>query len=79
MLFNRAKDQITESRERRLQGLYNCIPWNFPRFEEECPGIEQGKYYIMTGSTKAAKSQLTDHMFMYNPIDFVINNPNSGS
>ena len=65
-LFDRVCNTIKNRRERILTGKVNAIPWNLPRFEEYSPGIEKGKYYIITGQTKSAKSQITDHLFVYN-------------
>lgn len=54
-LFDRVHDSIKEKRERRLSGKLNSIPFGFPRFEEEVPGIEQGKYYLITANSKVGK------------------------
>jgi len=71
-LFERTYNSIVNKRERILSGKINCIPWNLPRFEKECPGIEQGKYYLITAQSKGAKTQLTDWLFVYNTIQQVI-------
>lgn len=73
-LFNRVKNQIKNRRERILEGKVNCIPWGLPRFERECPGIEQGKFYMVTAASKAAKTQLTDWLFLYNAVQQIIDN-----
>lgn len=73
-LYTRVYEQITNRRERILSGKINCIKWGLPRFEESSPGIEQGKYYLVTGASKAAKTQLADFLFMYNPIQQIIDN-----
>jgi hypothetical protein len=39
-------------RERVLQGKYNCIPFPFERFRKVYPGVEQGKYIIITANQK---------------------------
>lgn len=65
-LFDRVCNNLKERRERLISGKINTIPWNLPRFEDYSPGIEKGKYYIITGQTKSGKSQLCDHMFVYN-------------
>ena len=59
---------LEERRERILNGDINCIPLPFKRFQSELPGIEQGKYYLISGATKASKTQLTNYIFMYNTI-----------
>jgi hypothetical protein len=51
-LYNRVFKSITERRDRLLSGKINCIPWGFPRFENESPGIEQGKYYLISANSK---------------------------
>jgi len=73
-LFSRVYENIVDRRERLLSGKINCISWGLPRFEENSPGIEQGKYYLITGASKAAKTQLTDWLFLYNTIQQVIDN-----
>lgn len=65
-LFKRVLADLKERRDRIITGKVNCIPWGFPRFESYLPGIEQGKYYIVTANSKVGKSQITDWLFMYN-------------
>lgn len=78
MNFDEVFDEIDKFKDRKLNGYFNCIPWPYPRFRSVNPGIEQGMYYLITGNTKAGKSQITDDMFVLNPIKFVHNNPKSG-
>lgn len=73
-LFSRVYENIVNKRERILSGKINSIPWGLPRFEQYSPGIEQGKYYLITGASKSAKSQITDWLFLYNTIQQVIDN-----
>lgn len=73
-LFTRVHGQIKNRRDRILNGKINCIPWNLPRFEQECPGIEQGKFYMVTAASKAAKTQLTDWLFLYNSVQQILDN-----
>jgi hypothetical protein len=54
-LYNRVYTNITDRRNRILSGKINCIPWGLPRFEEENPGIEQGKYYNFTANSKVGR------------------------
>jgi hypothetical protein len=74
MLFNKTLNYIQDRRERLLSGKINCIPWGLSRFEEESPGIEQGKYYLITANSKVGKTQITDFLFLYNTIKQVIDN-----
>lgn len=39
-------------RERAIGGLFNCLPWPFPRFRTYVPGTEKGKYIIVTANQK---------------------------
>lgn len=71
-LFKRVYDSIVERKERLEKGLINCISWGLPRFENESPGVEQGKYYLVSANTKVGKTQIADWLFLYNPIQQVI-------
>jgi hypothetical protein len=73
-LFNRTFETIVNKRERLLNGKINCIPLGLPRFENELPGIEQGKSYLITANSKVGKSQIADWLFLYNTIQQVIDN-----
>ena len=73
-LFDRVHKSIVDRRQRLLDGKINCIPWGFPRFEDESPGIEQGKYYLVTANSKVGKTQIADWAFMLNPIQQIIDN-----
>lgn len=55
-LYNRVYNTIVEKRDRILSGKINCIPWGLPRFENENPGIEQGKYYLFTANSHITKN-----------------------
>lgn len=57
-LFTRVRRSIDDRRERLLSGKVNCIPWGLPRFEQQIPGIEQGKYYLLTANSKVGKLPL---------------------
>lgn len=66
-LYKRTVEGLVKRRDNILNGGINCIPWNIPRFEEINPGIEQGRYYMVTANSKVGKSQITDQLFVYNP------------
>jgi replicative DNA helicase len=74
-LFERALDAIKQNKERVKSGLVNSIPHGFQRFSEDLSGIERKSYYIVTGSTKSAKSQLTNELFLHAPIKYAFSNP----
>jgi hypothetical protein len=54
-LYSRVYEDLIERRSRLLEGKINCIPWNLPRFENELPGIEKGKYYLITANSKVGR------------------------
>ena len=54
-LYNRVYSSIVNRRNKLLSGKINCIPWNLPRFENESPGIEQGKYYLISANSKVGR------------------------
>lgn len=64
-----------ENRERVLSGNINCIPCPFDRFREVWPGIEQKKYYLITGDTNSAKTMFATYLFCIWPLWYAYNNP----
>ena len=54
-LFKRVHENLVTRRDRLLSGKINCIPWGLPRFENQLPGIEQGKYYLITANSKVGR------------------------
>ncbi len=71
-LFNRTFKTIVNKRQRLLDGKINCIPVGFPRFENEFPGLEQGKSILFTANSKVGKTQIADWVVLYNTIQQVI-------
>lgn len=71
-LFSRTLRSIENKRQRLLDGKVNCIKWGLPRFEYECPGIQQGKYYLITANSKIGKTQVADHLFLFNTVKQII-------
>ena len=61
---------LEERRERLFNNQLNCIPSPFKRFSEDFIGIEQACHYVITASTKGAKSQFTSYTFIYKPLMF---------
>jgi len=73
-LFDSVFNQILENKSLREQGKDICIPFPFPRFSAEIPGIQKGRYYIVTANSKVGKTQICDFLFMYGPYSFTKNN-----
>ena len=74
-MINRIINNLKTRRERVLNGEVNCIPSSFTRFREDFVGIEQGKYFLVSGQPKAAKTQIATNMFVYNPLFYAYENP----
>lgn len=73
-MFKETLERIEQSKKRIESGLLNCIPSPFNRYSEYWPGIEKAKYLGVTASPKVGKTQFTDFMFMYHPINYILNN-----
>lgn len=74
-LIQRVLVNLRDRRQRILKGGINCIPSPFKNFRNDFPGIEQGKYYLISGASKSGKSQLTSYLFLYTPILYAYYNP----
>lgn len=74
-MIDRIIENLRKRRERVLKGDINCIPFTFNRFSNDLPGIERGKYYLVSGNTKAGKTQITNFMFLYTPLLYAYKNP----
>ena len=48
-LINRVLNGLEERRRKVINGGINSIPSPFIRFSEDFLGVEQGKYYVVTG------------------------------
>jgi hypothetical protein len=75
-LKNRVISHIKERRNRILNNEINSIPSPFIRFSDDFVGVEQGKYYLITASTKASKTQFTSFVFVYNTLLYAYEHPN---
>ena len=54
-LKNRVISNLKKRRENVLNGNINCIPFPFPTFRNNIPGIEQARYYQITGTITKSK------------------------
>lgn len=75
MKFDEIYKKLQDRRERALSGKYNCIPLPFVRLRRYFPGLEKGKYIVVTANQKIGKTKLTDFLFVYETIDFAIKHP----
>lgn len=68
-------DKLRKRRQRVIDGKFNCIPLPFPRFRNLLPGIEQEKFIVITANQKVGKSKLSDFIFVYEPLFFLMEHP----
>ena len=62
-LVERTLKYLQNRRDKLLSGGVNSIPSPFIRFSDEFIGIEQKKYYVVTGNQKSGKTQLASCLF----------------
>jgi len=74
-LKERVISNLIKRRDNVINGNINCIPFPFPNFRNDIPGIEQAKYYQITGATKSAKSQFASYLFIYHSLLYAYRNP----
>jgi len=77
MLYENVLSELSVNKKRRLSGDVVAIPWSLERLSAVLPGIEQGRYNLISASPKAGKSQLTDFLYVYQPVQWILNNPTS--
>lgn len=74
-IFKRAYQRISENKQRRENGLVNCLPIRFPRLSSYLIGIQQKNYTLITASSGVGKSKFTKKIFVIDVIDFIEKNP----
>lgn len=76
MGFSKVFSELVERKERAENGKYNCIPFPFSRFRQLMPGVERGRYIIITAGQKIGKSKFADFMFVYELLFFAAEHSN---
>jgi len=74
MLYNKVVQQLERNKSIRENGGFVAIPWDLPRLSKALPGIVQGRMNIVTANAKVGKTQLGDFLYLYQPIEWLINN-----
>lgn len=74
-VIKRALSYIKSSRQNILDGGINSVPTPFSRFRDDFVGVQKGKFYLITAQTKAAKTQFTSYVFIYNTLLYAYHNP----
>ena len=73
--YDSVKSFLLNKRQRALSGLYNCIPFPFPRFKVFLPGTQMGKYIICTANQKIGKTKFCDFVYVYETLFFIMEHP----
>lgn len=73
--YDSVKSFLLNKRQRALSGLYNCIPFPFPRFKIFLPGTQMGKYIICTANQKVGKTKFCDFVYVYETLFFIMEHP----
>ena len=66
---------IKERKNNVETGKINGIPFPVKSMVKYIPSIERGNYFLITGPSKGAKSQITNFLFLYNAILYAYENP----
>lgn len=76
-VFKETLNTIEENKIIREKGGVIAIPWQLPRLSKVLPGVRKSTYVCITASTKQSKTQLTDFLYMYQPIEWLLEHKNS--
>jgi len=76
-IFERTLAIIEENKKRLESGELNCIPMPFERFSAVIPGIEAGRYVIVTASSGIGKSSFVKYMYVINAYEQYMKYPDS--
>ncbi len=74
-LYKRTLNSLSTNKKLREEGKHIAIPYGFPRLDKEFPGITQGTYHIVSASQKVGKSQITDALYIFNVVNFILTQP----
>lgn len=73
-VLDRTLELIKSRRENILSGKVNCIPSPFNRFGD-IPGIERGRYILISAATKGGKTQLMSYFCLFNSVIYAYEHP----
>lgn len=75
-LYERTIKKIRENKAKRLSGEIIALPWHgLPRLSRILPGIEPERIIILSGGPKSGKSQITNYLYLFQPIDYLFDHP----
>jgi hypothetical protein len=78
-LFDETVYTIKQNKQVKESGNLLAIPFHrMPKLSTILPGVRKGVYTVVTASTKQSKTQLTDFMYVNQPVEYIQNNPDCG-
>lgn len=72
MILDKVLKELERNKKLREMGKDITIPFPFPRFSKFIPGVQKGRYYIITANSKVGKTKLADFLFLYNPLMYTL-------
>lgn len=76
-LYKDTIETLRRNKEKRLSGDIIAIPWNLPRLSKVLPGIEPEKMVLVSSGPKAGKTQITNFLYVFQPIDYLFEHRDS--
>jgi hypothetical protein len=74
-IYQRAIQKMSANKETADNGGVNCIPTSLSRFSKFWPGVEKGKYYMVTASSGVGKSKYAKKTFVFDVVDTILAHP----
>ncbi len=80
MIYNRVVEELKNNKKTRLEGKNIAIPWlNLPKLSTVIPGVQKGRYIIVTANSKVGKTQIADYLFLYEPLNYIFSDKNKAN
>lgn len=75
-MFKDVIEVIKDNKKQREEGKFIGIPWlSLPKLSSVIPGIQKRRYIICTAASKVGKTQITNFLYVYQPLKFKMLNP----
>lgn len=74
-LFGETLQSLRYRKERAETGQINCIPFAIPHLRSKFPGLEKSSYLVVTGGSKAGKTQVSNYLVLYSSIIYAYTHP----
>lgn len=74
-LYLSALENLKYKKQRIKDGKLNCIPFPLGEFNRDLPGIEKEQIVLITANAKVGKTQISDYLYLYTPLEYSLKNP----